>query len=292
MHYPLRTLLLALCLLLTTGCSMVRLSYGHVDTVAAWMAHDYFDLRAEQRDAFALRFARLQAWHRSEQLPEYARFLEDVQRRARRGLTTTDALWVIDSLKQRYVKIAAHSAADAADLLMTLSPEQIDFFKQQLDKNNRKLLREHRSEGSEADRRKVVERQMLSQLRDWVGSLSAAQEARVIALLQTAPLTDRLRYEDRLRRQQELLALLELRRGDHKIFAQRVRDWLEHREAGRSPSQVRLFAESWQKRAEFYEAVARMLTAEQRNHLLHRLQDTINDFRELAASGPATAATR
>ena len=70
-RYPLtRTLLLVLCLLLAGGCSMVRVGYGHLDTVAAWMAHDYFDLDAEQRDAFNQRFDRLHAWHRGEQLPE------------------------------------------------------------------------------------------------------------------------------------------------------------------------------------------------------------------------------
>ena len=292
-HFPLiRTLLLALCLLCAGGCSMVRVGYGHVDSVAAWMAHDYFDLNAEQRDAFAQRFERLHAWHRREQLPEYARFLEDVQQRARRGLAAADVLWVIDGFRQRYAKITVHGAADAADLLATLSPEQIGVFRQQIDKNNRKFLREHRSEGSEADRRKVVERRMLSQLRDWVGSLSAAQEARIITLLQTAPLTDKLRHEDRLRLQREFLASLELRRGDRKIFTQRLSDLLIHREHGRSPEAARAFDESWRKRAEFYEAVDRLLTAEQRKHLLHRLQDYIDDFREFAARRPVAATAR
>lgn len=281
-----------LCLLLAGGCSMVRVGYGHLDSVVVWMAHDYFDLHAEQRDAFAQRFERLHAWHRSEQLPEYARFLENVQQRARRGLTAADVLWMIDGFRQRYTRIAAHGAADAADLLATLSQEQIDTFKKQIDKNNRKFLREHSSEGTETERRKAVERQMLAQLRDWLGQLSDAQEARVIVMLQTAPLTDKLRHEDRLRRQRDFLALLELRRGDRKIFAQRVRDWLEHREAGRSPVQVQSFDESWRKRAELYAAVDRMLTPEQRKHLLHRLQDYIDDFRELAARRPAAATAR
>ncbi len=288
----LRLALCATCLLLAGGCSMVRVGYGHVDSVAMWMAHDYFDLSAEQRDAFAQRFDRLHVWHRHEQLPEYVRFLEDVQQRTRRGLAAADVLWVIDGFRQRYAKIATHSAADAADLLATLSPEQIGAFKQQIDKNNRKFLREHRSEGSEAERRKAVERRALSQLRDWVGSLSSAQEAQVITLLQSVPLTDKLRHEDRLRRQHEFMTLLELRRGDRSIFTQRLRDWLVHWETGRNPEPARAFDESWRKRAEFYAAVARLLTTEQRNHLVHRIQDYIDDFRELAARGPGAATAR
>ena len=292
-RYPLtRTLLLVLCLLLAGGCSMVRVGYGHLDTVAAWMAHDYFDLDAEQRDAFNQRFDRLHAWHRGEQLPEYARFVEDAQQRARRGLTAADMLWVVDGFRQRYARIAAHGAGDAADLMATLSPEQIGFFKQQIDKHNRKFLREHRTGDSEAERRKAAEHRTLSQLRDWVGSLSAAQEARIITLLQSVPLMDKLRREDHLRRQGELLALLELRRSDRAVFAQRLRDWLVHWENRRSPALARAFDESWLKRAEFYVAVDRLLTTEQRKHLLHRLQDYIDNFRELAARRPVAATVR
>lgn len=280
----LRLALCALCLLLAGGCSMLRAGYGHFDSVAAWMAHDYFDLNAEQRDAFAQRFERLHAWHRREQLPEYAQFLAEIQARARRGLREHDMLWLVDGFKQRYARIAAHGAADAADLLATLTPEQVEAFRQQLDKANRKFLREQRTADGEAERRKVVRQRTLAQLRDWVGPLSDAQEARVSAMLQALPLVDKLRHEDRLRRQREFLALLEQRNGDRKAFTQRLRNWLEHWESGRSAEQARQFDESWKKRAELYAAVDSQLTAAQRQHLVHRLQDFIDDFRQLSAA--------
>src|SRR5690606_32643354 len=113
-----------------------------------------------------------------------------------------------------------------------LSDQQIDAFRQQLDKANLKFLREHRSNDGEAARRKAVERRTLAQLRDWVGPLSGAQEKQISKLLLEVPLTDRLRHEDRLRRQQEFLALLKLRRGDRQAFTQRLRDWLQHWESG------------------------------------------------------------
>lgn len=287
-----RLIIALLCLLLGSGCSMLRVGYGHFDSVAAWMAHDYFDLNADQRDLFAQRFERLHAWHRQNQLPEYAQFLSDIQSRARRGLRETDVLWVVDGFRQRYARIAIRGAADAADLLATLTPEQIESLRQQLDKDNRKFLREHRVNDSAAERRKVVRERMLSQLRDWVGSLNDIQEARVTALLQTMPLVDKLRHEDRLRRQREFFVLLEIRNGDRTAFAQRLRDWLEHWEAERSTEQKRLFDESWKKRAELYAAVDHMLTPAQRQHLQHRLQDYIDDFRDLSKPRPATAQNR
>lgn len=292
-RYPqIRIVLLMLLLLLSSGCSMIRVGYGHFDSVAAWMVHDYFDLNADQRDLFAQRFERLHSWHRQTQLPEYAQFLSDIQTRARRGLRDSDLLWLVDGSKQRYARIAARGAADAADLLTTLTPEQVETLRQQIDKANRKFMREHRVNDSEAERRKVVQQRTLSQLRDWVGPLSDAQETRVIAMLQTMPLVDKLRHEDRLRRQRAFFTLLELRSGDRAVFAQRLRDWLEHWEAGRGVEQARLFDESWKKRAGLYAAVDHTLTPAQRNHLVSKLQDYIDDFRELSKARPAVAQSR
>ncbi|MBY0269389.1 MAG: hypothetical protein K2X06_05930 [Burkholderiales bacterium] len=287
-----RLVALLLCLLLSSGCSMIRVGYGHFDSVAAWMVHDYFDLNADQRDLFAQRFERLHAWHRQTQLPEYAQFLGDFQARAKRGLREADMLWAVDGFKQRYARIAVRGAADAADLLATLTPEQIETFRQQVDKDNKKFMREHRINDSEAERRKVVQQRTLSQLRDWVGLLNDIQETRIIAMLKTMPLVDKLRHEDRLRRQREFFALLELRAGDRAVFAQRLRDWLQHWEAGRGAEQTRLFDESWRKRAELYAAIDHTLTPAQRTHLLSKLQDYIDDFRELSKARPGVAQAR
>lgn len=285
-------MMLMLCLLLSSGCSMVRVGYGHFDSVAAWMVHDYFDLNSDQRDLFAQRFERLHTWHRQTQLTEYTQFLGDIQTRAKRGLRENDLLWLVDGFKQRYARIAVRGAADAADLLATLTPEQVDTFRQQVDKDNKKFMREHRINDSEAERRKVVQQRTLSQLRDWVGPLNETQETRVIAMLKTMPLVDKLRHEDRLRRQREFLVLLELRSGDRKVFAQRLRDWLEHWEAGRGTEQTKMFDESWKKRAELYAAVDYTLTPTQRTHLLSKLQDYIDDFRDLSKAGASVTKSR
>lgn len=268
---------------------MVRLGYGQLDTVAGWMAHEYFDLEPLQRDDFSRRFERLHGWHRREQLPEYAAFLAETKLRAQRGLTADDMLWLVDGMKSRYALIAARAAPDAAELLAGLSPAQIDHLRREFDRMNQKFLKENRTLEPVAARRQRQQRSSLAQLRDWVGPLSDNQETRVIALLQQVPLTDALRHEDRQRRQREFLALLDARNADRATFTQRVRDWLVNWERNRPPGLARSFDESWKRRAEFYAAVDKMLTAEQRIHLTHRLQDYIDDLRYLAAQKTAVA---
>ncbi len=287
--HPLRLLLCAGILMLATGCSMVRVGYSQVDTLAGWMAHDYFDLEPAQRDDFSRRFEKLHVWHRREQLPEYAQFLTEIKNRAQRGVSAADMLWLIDGMKSRYAVIAVRAAPDAADLLAGLSDAQIDHLRREFGRMNEKFLKENRTQESVAARRQHQQRTALAQIRDWVGSLSTVQESRVITLLQQLPLSDALRHEDRQRRQREFLALLGSRNTDLNLFTQRMRDWLLNWERNRPPDLARSFDESWTRRADFYAAVDKMLTPEQRSHLTHRLQDYIDDFRYLAAQKTAVA---
>lgn len=284
-----RLLILSLTLLLLAGCSMIRVGYGQLDTVVSWMAHDYFDLDPVQREMLSRRFEQLHEWHRREQLPDYAQFAADIRTRAQRGFAAGDVLWLVDGLKARYAVTAAKAGPDTADLLASLSNAQIDHLRREFDNMNRKFLREHRTREPIAVRRQHQQRTTLKQIREWVGPLSEAQEARIFALLQQVPLTDALRHEDRLRRQREFLALLDTRNTDRAAFARRVGEWLVHWERNRPPDLARSFEESWKRRAEFYEAVDKMLTAGQRSHLSHRLQEYVDDFRHLAARKTAVA---
>jgi hypothetical protein len=285
----LRLFLCACILMLAAGCSMVRVGYGQVDTLAGWMAHDYFDLEPVQRDDFSRRFEKLHVWHRRDQLPEYAQFLAETKIRAQRGISATDILWLIDGMKSRYAVIAVRAAPDAADLLAGLSDTQIDHLRREIGRMNEKFLKENRTLESVSVRRQRQQRTALAQIRDWVGPLSTSQESRIITMLQQVPLSDALRHEDRQRRQREFLTLLETRSTERKLFNQRVRDWLLNWERNRPPELARSFEESWIKRAEFYAAVDKMLTPEQRSHLTHRLQDYIDDFRYLATQKTAVA---
>lgn len=284
-----RPLLLAALLLLLSGCSMVRLGYDYLDNIAEWVAQDYFDLEPAQRELFSRQFRALHDWHRREQLPEYAQFFTEARTRAQSGLQAADIQWLIDGIKARYVRIATRGAADAAELLAGLSATQIEHLKREIDEANRKFQREHRSLGSEVERRNAFTQRTLKQLRDWTGTLSDAQEQRITTLLADVPLPDRLRHEDRLRRQKEFIALLEHRSSNRAEFTTRLRLWLVNWEQGRSPAQTRAFEDYWRKRAQFHAAADSLLTAEQRAHMAQRLQKFSDDFRRLSALRPSPA---
>ena len=124
-----QVVLLALCLAAFGGCSTLRLGYSQLDTLAAWRANEYFDLDVGQRTELSRRFDRLHEWHRYEQLPEYGAFLGATRARLEKGIAREDVLWVIEGVKERYRVLARRGADDAAAMLMTVTPTQIEALK-------------------------------------------------------------------------------------------------------------------------------------------------------------------
>lgn len=283
----LRSFRLAVALILLAaafaGCmSMVGLGYGHAESVAAWKADQYFDLDGLQKDVFGARFSRLYAWHRFEQLPDYVHFLEDARNRVRNGLAPRDVEWFVEGMRTRYRTLVKRASPDAAELLATLRPEQIENLQRRWRHDNDKFADEHRLRGSLEDRRRARAKRIIGQVRNWTGSLTGEQEARIRALSDALPDIDRLRHEDRVRRQREFVQILELRRGDREKFTARLAHWLANWEEGRNPEYVRLADENWEQRIELYLAIDRMLTPEQRNNVLTRLRSHIGEFARLS----------
>lgn len=276
---PLAALLAAALLL--AACSAIRIGYNQADTLLGYKADEYFDLEGVQRDEFARRIERLLAWHRREQLPDYARFLEEAKRRAERGPTRADVEWFVESVKARVRTLAAQGAADAAAMLATVTPDQIRHLQGQWERDNAKFVREHRLKGTREERSRAQVRRTLEQVKDWYGSLTVEQENRITALVTAMPQMAHLRHEDRLRRQREFVALLATRHDPG--FESRLRRWLTDWESGRSPEYQRALADAYDRRVAAFLEIHGIMSPAQRARALNRVQDYIDDFNALAA---------
>ena len=246
----------------------------------AWMADDYFDLDAAQKQDFHTRIERLLKWHRHEQLPDYARFLIEIRQRGQRPLTRDDATWMVDGAKVRFRAIAQHGAQDAAEMLATLTPDNLRALEKQFDKVNQKFTREYKLKGTLEDRKRARLERTLKQVREWAGALTPAQEERIRQLNDVIPSADMLRHHDRQRRQKDFLALLD-QRHDKAVFAPQLRAWLADWEKGRAQEFTKAQDEAYEKRVALYLEVERMLTPQQREHALHKLQNYIDDIQAL-----------
>jgi hypothetical protein len=267
---------------LTSGCSTIRVVYNQADTVLAWMADDYFDFDGAQKQDFHTRIDRLLKWHRQEQLPDYARLLTEIKQRSQRPVTRDDATWLIENSKARYRVITQQGAGDAADMLATLTPDNLRALEKQFAKVNQKFAREHKLNGTQEARRKERLDRTLKRIREWTAALTPAQEERIAALNDTIPDTDHLRQQERQRRQKEFLALLNTRHNKAE-FTRALAPWLADWEKGQ-PSEVhQALNDSYEKRIALYLEVERMLTPQQRAHVQYKIQSYIDDLQALTA---------
>jgi hypothetical protein len=141
---------------LLAGCNLLSVGYGHIDTYAAWQAGEYFDLDSHQRQEFKARFDRLHAWHRTEQLPDYAKFLAASGARIRNGVTSDDGEWIARGIEERYRALVKRSADDAAAMLMTITPAQMESLQRRWEKDNARYAREHKVNGTPSEQRQAA----------------------------------------------------------------------------------------------------------------------------------------
>ena len=263
----LRALVVALGLLLLPGCSVTRLAYDNADVFLRWQANSYFDFQGEQSDELDLRIAAFLAWHRSRALPEYARFAEDAGRRMLRGIKREDLEWGYDAFRVQVRESLAAAAAEMADLLDRLGPEQLAHFERRLADENRKFAREQ-LQGTVDERRKRRLQRSLDRLEDWFGPLDEAQAERVRLYGERAPLFAELRDRDHKRRQSELVAMLRAREAKRRL-AQWAAAWEDDREPAYA-------AAARANRDEYYDLLLeldRMLSPAQRDRVAGRLRE-------------------
>jgi hypothetical protein len=278
-------LALALVALVATACSFTRFGYNQADTLASYMVDSYLDLDGQQKTDFAKRFDRFYAWHRSEQLPEYAQFFRAAQTRIQKGIAREDVLWFVDGLRARVRIAGKHAAPETAAFLATLTPAQIENLQKKWEKDNKKYVKENKINGTPDERAEVETKKIVKTFKEWLTALNDDQETRVAAMVRELPAIDQFRYAERLRRQKEFIAVLQHRNEDRAAFTARVSEWLTGWDKGRTPEEQKRLDAWWQKRADIFVALDKSLTRDQRTASLERMQGYIEDFTTLAGKG-------
>jgi hypothetical protein len=275
-------------LALIAACSFTRFGYNQADTVAAWMVDDYFGLDAQQKDEFSKRFDRFYRWHRNEQLPDYAVFMRTARDRVQHGLSRDDVLWFVDGMRTRVRTAMRQAAPDAAALLATITPAQIDTLQRKWEKDNKKYVKEHRVTGTSEERQAHESRRIVKAFKEWLTPLNDEQEQRVAIMVRELPPIAQFRYAERMRRQKDFLELLSHRGEDRQRFTGRVTEWLANWERGRTADEQKRLDAWWAKRADIFVALERTLSREQRIASLERMQAYADDFMQLARRGEAS----
>ncbi len=285
-----RPIWLVLLLALLVSCSAVRLSYDNADWVLARMAGSYVDMDRAQARALKAELGQLHAWHRHEELPRYAAFLDEASARLEHGLAREDVVWAIGVVRVRYEVLSRQAAEGLAPLLLTLSMRQVDGLEVRFEADNRKFYASNLPEDPEQALR-VRADWIRAQVEDWTGRTTPAQRERLVALVRAFPDVPEQRLADRKRRQAQLIEALRVHAAGGAAQAQ-LYTLLTEPDDGRS-EQYRAALTAWQ--ASFVDAIVdldRSLTPRQREAAIRRMQRYAQEFRGMVEERQARGTQR
>jgi hypothetical protein len=284
-----RLIVLALALALAACGGAARMAYNNGDVALRFVADDYFDLQGDQRGVLRTQLAQFHAWHRREELPRYAALFGGAADRIEKGLAREDVVWAIESVRERYRATVEQAVTDAAPLVATFGPDNFGALEKKLAAGNEKFAKEFLA-GDAAKQARARAKRLTGMFEDWLGDLTAEQEALVARFVQAQPEMNRIRLEDRRRRQAQFVALLREQQNSPQLAAQLrefLVDWERHRSA-----EHRRQAQAWEARlVTLIVDVDATLTPRQRRHAAQKFAGYAEDARILAQQGaPPVAA--
>jgi hypothetical protein len=270
---------------LCSGCSTIDFAYSMGPTALTLMADNYLDLDGEQETLLKERILAVREWNRTTQMAEYARFLLEVRTRAAGKVAPDDVVWLTNEGRRHWKVMGTRVAAEIADLATRLTPENIAALKKKLARNNAEYTKETIEATPEKQREKRYER-VLENAERWYGRYEDVQLERIKALTDALPMNPRLVLDDRMRRQNAFVAVLQgvidksVPRADAE---QRLATLLTELENGRAP-EYQAYAATYLKQSQALTSeIANLANAEQRATAQRRFKRWADDMAALAA---------
>jgi hypothetical protein len=278
--------LLVVIALTFSGCGMaVKIGYGQGSPIAFRWLDSYVDFNDAQSPRVRAALDDWFAWHRRSQLADYA----DLLARARAELAAPVTpermcVWARD-IRARIDTGFERAAPVLAEVLPTLTLQQISNIEKKFAEKNDEY-RDDFLAREPAKRRKAAIRREVERAEMFYGSLDDAQRAYVAHAVARSPFDGELAYSERLRRQQDVLAMMRRLAANGAPPAEadaEIRAYLQRLD--RSPREhYRRYTETLiQYNCSFAASLHNLTTAEQRRNAAQKLKDYEDELRSLAA---------
>ncbi len=207
------------------GCSMVGLGYKQLDHLTFWWMNRYVGFDGEQADLAKQRLAQLHNWHRKEEIPEYIRWLEEMDKQFQGPIGTEQIQAISDGVRLRINRLARRAVPDLADIALTLTTEQIRKIARRMNDNNQDFREDYLLAPVDKVKANRAER-LLDQADYWLGSLDKTQKQQITTWSNNRTLYYEMWFAERQLKQQAMLAMLE-RVEKNKPAPAVVRQWVQ-----------------------------------------------------------------
>lgn len=294
---PLQTIKIAVMvgfILLLTACSAVRFVYNQGDTLIRWWIDDHIGLTADQEALTRELLEQQFWWHRTEQLADISKTLEQLRRQLRRPLTTEEVSQYSDDLRKFMYAIAKKTSPDAAKIFTTLQSHQIETMQKRMQKGNEKFAKEWLPPGLEKQNKvradKVIDRV------EWLfGSINKEQEEKIRQHIKNNPLDMNMVYQERLRRQNDLIKLVKTIQ-QNKLNQQQAEDllttYIKNFEYGTTKEQQEFGKKRSALGIQLSVFITQTMNDEQRKYASGRVETWALDVQELIKESAVLAAKR
>lgn len=280
--YP-RTLthaLLIIPVLLLASCSL-RFLYNQLDWLIPWYVDDYVTLSAQQETLLDNNLSRYLDWHRKDQLPHYAEFLDSVLVSFKQGLTQSDIRRFKNQSEQFVTLLLERMRPGVIELLHHMDDQQVDELFESLTQKNDEYRKKY-IDVSEEKLRSKRSKNVQKFIKRWTGKLNKEQ----IELIDDWSLQFKLMGEEflqsRISWQQDFRILLD-KRNDRLILQQGLNKLFANGYASRSQPFQQKYDYNKKILLELYESLDRSLTEKQRQHVIKQLTKYAQDFRYLSS---------
>jgi len=291
MPSPLKAVLsLALLLSLLSGCATFgRLGYETLPIWMMWRVQSYLDLEGEPKALARRHLDALHQWHQSTQLVPLLAMVRKARQQVEAGrYSATLFRETRESLGEGLEPVLDQAAPKIAEVALLLEASQIARMRREFDKDNEKLRRE-RLQGSATERAEARTKRYIERTEFFLGDLSTAQRQLIRERSSRWPPVEQHWYEQRLARQQELLALLERLRTERpapQVASRLMRAHLNRYLQWREGSERDLGAAAMAAGDALMLELMNGITPRQKQHLLERLDDWISTLEKLASQRP------
>ena len=211
-----RRLWLALALaatLLTLGaCSTTRLAYNQAPNLLYWWLDGYMDFDAMQSGQARQDIDTFLAWHRSTELPAYARQLQQWQTLATQDMTPAQACAQFDAVRAAVQRAGERGLEPLTRLALRLTPEQQAHLQRHQTKSNESFEQDFVRGSLEQHPRQRLDK-AVGRYEMLYGRLSPAQRELLETSLRQSPWDAQRTQQERLRRQADLRQTLQAIQG-------------------------------------------------------------------------------
>jgi hypothetical protein len=286
LSHRIRMVFLMALIVLAAGCSTVRFTYNHGDTLLYWWLNTYLDFDSDQSGWVKRDIDNLFQWHRKTQLKDYVQLLQNGQRQLAGNLGPADLMSDYHDIKARSELLAYKALPELADLARSVRPEQIAQMEKRFAKNNedyrKKFMR-----GDVEQQQKARFKKSMEQFNLWFGGFSSEQEAVLRKASDARVLDNNIWLDERMRRQRNIVAALRKvqqeklsKEATVSVLHNLVKELFDRFEA---PERKAFFDTYTDQTVQMILTAVKIATPAQKAHAHKRMQGWIDDFTSLAA---------